>query len=162
MSLKGHKAIEKSENLSEWDRDRLLIQLNIRLGRIRGGAYAGYGRYILPFAIAFTICGGMIYIAFRLAPRTPPFWLLFFGDLFLTIGIFLLLLIVMILILDFVRGRYLDSIDGQSMSEFECMHFEIVTGEKGSYPSCRYFNHSLDDLPLCIICPIYELKKLEK
>ena len=159
MSLKRSTMVGKDEDLSEWERDRLLIQLTIRLGRIRNGAYAGYGRYVLPFAIAFTLCGTMIYIAFRIAPVTPPFWLLYFGDLFLTVGIFLLLLIIMILVFDFLRGRYLNSLDGNSMGEFHCVHFETFKDENRNRSSCRYFNHSLDDLPLCVMCPMYEVKK---
>jgi len=157
--LREVEVSNESGELSEWDRDRLLVELTIRLGRIRRGVFSSYGRLLLPFAVAFPLCGFIIYLAFKYSQKPLPLGFLYLGDFFIIIGIFLVILVLALLVFDFIRSRYMESLTGQEMSRFECMHYGFLNDAKGPHPACMYFNHTLDDYPLCIVCPIYRMRK---
>ena len=154
--LKEVEGATESGELTEWDRDRLLIFLTLQITRMRRGAFASYGRYLLPFAVAFPLCGLLIYVAFQLSKKKLPIGFLYLGDFFIILGIFIVLLVLILLFFDFLRTRYLESITNADLASFKCVHYGTVNDLTGSHPGCEYFNRTLDDAPLCIVCPIYQ------
>lgn len=148
-----------SDELNEWERDRLLIELTIRINRIRKGIFSTYGKYLLPFVVAFPLCGILINIAFTHSKNQLPLGFLYLGLFLLITGIFLIFLFVILLVFDFFRLRYLNSLTGETLSQFECVHYGFLNTPNGSQPACKYFNRSFDEYPLCIICPMYKMKE---
>jgi hypothetical protein len=149
----------ESGELDEWQRDKLLVELTIRLNRISKGVFSTYGRYLIPLSIAFPLCGILIFVAFRYSQKKLPIGFLYFGDLLLVMGIFLVILLVFLLAFDWFRMRYFESLTGGDMKQYSCVHYGNLPDTSGEHPACTYFNRTFDDSPLCLVCPIYQFQK---
>lgn len=151
---------EPIDGTNEWDRDTLLINLELRFAAIKRGSFAGYGKYILFLAIIFTISGALLFFSLTQIEGKKPAWMLLTSDAFLITGIFLLIASLLIFVFDQVKKKSMESIDSRQLSDFNCEYFAWRKPKSENIPSCEYFNRNLDENPLCIICPIY--KEIEK
>ena len=153
------ETLEPVDGSNEWDRDTLLINLELRFAAIKRGSFAGYGKYILILAIAFSISGALLFYALSQIEDKGPVWMIITADVFLIIGIFMLLAVLMIYVFDKIKKKSMESIDSKQLADFNCEYFAWKKLENEDMPSCGYFNRNLDENPLCIICPVYRERK---
>jgi hypothetical protein len=140
----------------EVDRDTLLMRLEIRLERYRDNSKLSMIKIILPLAIAFPLSGCLIYYTLIHIEGHKPLWLIFSGLGFFVIGIFLVILLVILVVLGTLRARLIEKADYDFLEKFHCDHFTSKDESSDKIPFCRYFNHDLENEPLCLICPIYK------
>ena len=149
---------DEAPGSEDWNRDEMLIQLETRLSGMKLGAFSSYGKYILPIAFAFTVSGGLIFIAINISDQEKPIPLLLTGNLFVILGIISIVTVLMLIAFDKFRKQHLESYDLEKLSEFECKHFLVVEENSTKIPKCGYFNKDLEEDPFCIICPVYTPK----
>ncbi len=152
---------EPSDGSNEWDRDTLLINLELRFAAIKRGSFACYGKYILPLAIAFSISGALLFYALSQIEGRGPVWIIISADVFLIIGIFLSISMLMMLVIDRVKRKGMESVDKQQLADFNCKFFAWKDPDNEAVPSCGYFNRDLEENPLCIICPVYKEREIK-
>lgn len=144
---------EPNDGSNEWDRDSLLIELGVKLASIKRGSFNFYFKSVLPLAIAFIISSALL--TFTLTKiDIGPLWLIIISEVFLIIGIFALLAVIIILLLDKVRLNEIESINNDDLSSLGCEFFKVKPKDDDQVPSCDYFNRDLTDEPLCLICPV--------
>ena len=144
---------ETSDGSNEWDRDTLLIDLELKLEAIKKGSFGFYTRNILPLAIAFITSGGLLTFTLSKIQNGAPFWLVIITEVFLIVGIFGLIATLIILGMDKFRSSEIDSITNDDLSVIGCEFFYIKQKDSDEIPSCNYFYRDLVDDPLCLICP---------
>jgi len=145
---------EPNDGSNEWNRDSLLIELEVKLGSIKRGSFNFYCKYILPLAIALIISGSLLTYTLTKIKTEGPLWLIIISEVSLIIGIFALLAVVVILVMDKVRLSEIESIDNDDLSSIECEFFKVQPRDDDQVPSCEYFNRDLTNEPLCLICPV--------
>lgn len=137
------------------DRDTLLMRLEMRLERYRDNNRLSIIKLILPLAIAFPLSGCLIYFTLLHIEGHKPLWLVFSGLGLFVIGIFLVILLVILVVLDTLKARLIEKADYNFLEKFNCQHFTSKGDSSSKIPFCRYFNRDLENEPLCLICPIY-------
>ncbi|MFH1515560.1 MAG: hypothetical protein ABIG42_08895 [bacterium] len=145
---------EPKDGSNEWDRDTLLIDVEVKFASLKRGSSGFYIRYILPLAIAFITSGGILTFTLAKIHDGAPLWLTIISEVFLIVGIFALIAVVIILVLDNFRLKEIKSITNDDLSAIGCEFFFVKLKDSDQIPSCRYFNRDLIDNPLCLICPV--------
>lgn len=139
------------------DRKTLLMRLELRLERYRNGIRSSIIKLILPLAIVFPLSGCLIYYTLMHIIGPKPMWLIISGLAFFVLGIFLVILLILFFVLDILKARLIDNADYDFLEKFHCMHF-TGKGDSGSeIPFCKYFDHDLENEPLCLICSVYNV-----
>jgi hypothetical protein len=155
---------ESNHQLTEWEKDVLLIRLETRLNNMRHGAYQIYGKYIMPLSLAFTVSGLLLIIAVNLvnAKNSFVFILQVVGNILFILGAISIVGILVLIGFDYFRRNYLDSVDNEMLSGFACRHFKTSTHDSITKSECVFFKRELDDNPLCLICPVYKTESANR